>query len=254
MIGHEQLKQIFDANSFPAPTGPYVAVFRNTALDMSRVEDNGWNTCDVICLVDNDSITPLVGRTYPCYKYQLTNAQGGEACNWIASGWYPKAWQKGIHIKWPALVQLQSFVFLRSLDAVIGNADDYVQSGVVWDDFHGWSPDSAGCVTVVGNMNDGMRSDGWAVAYDWLYSKHAGINDFGLVLLCHEDLEAPRAIRIGSQGDAVNSLQSTLGITADGDFFAQSLAAVRKYAAANGVSGVLDGVARVDMLDKLGVS
>lgn len=59
-------------------------------------------------------------------------------------------------------------------------------------------------------------------------------------------------LRLGSRGSAVTALQRKLGITADGIFGPQTLAAVKAYQSRNGLS--VDGIAGPQTLGKLGLS
>ena len=97
------------------------------------------------------------------------------------------------------------------------DSDDYPEyNTIVADNFHGWAPLSAGCVTVKGNMKN--QSEDWLKAYQWLYSTHPNQTFFTVCILEHADIESEGSLKVGSHGQKVSELQRRLGIKADGDF------------------------------------
>jgi hypothetical protein len=223
----QRLKSIYERNSFHLRANyPHVVVIRNTdPKTLAHIADDGTNICDTVALVDADALIYLRGRSYPHIKYQREQVEGKSACNYIASGYYANAWRRGIHRGFEALVQNRSFTIYRSRDLVLGNEDDYVQTDIVADNFHGYAPFSAGCVTVEGKMNP--PEGAWKIAHEWIFRKHAEIPTFSVVILNHADLtDTGVSLRLGSMGDAVSALQRALKLRDDGEFGPMTFAAV----------------------------
>lgn len=252
-MNHDMIENLFAENQFILNwVRPFIAVFRETAPDKSHVQDTGDNCCDVICICDSDSVTPLLGRSIPHKKYQAAQIAGTGACNRIASGWYPSAFRPGNHTPyggpqggWRALIQNSPLVVWRSIkNHDWGDADDIdqnLQPHELWDNVHGFAPDSAGCITIMGAMNPPAATGHWKAADDWIYRKHASVRTFGLAVFEHVDLERP-GLRIGSSGHQVEALQRLLGIEADGVFGPQTFRAVRAKQLKSGLHD--DGVWR----------
>jgi len=249
MITQERLKSIYERNSFKIDiTTPHVVVFRNTDTRGDFVKDTGDNICDTILLVDADEIEVLPGRSYPHIKYQKQQLAGQGACNYIASGYYPYAWRRGWHRGFQALVQNQSFTIWRSRDLELGDDDDYVQNGIVADNFHGYAPASAGCVTVTGKMNP--PEGAWKKAYEWAYERHARTKIFAVIIMQNDDLSVKSSsLRIGSQGVLVGEVQRKLGIRDDDDFGPMTFESIRKFQAKVGLFP--NGICTQTTLDEL---
>jgi hypothetical protein len=250
------ISQILKANSFNYEV-PLILVFRNTAIEpdiqnSTYIPDVGDNCCDSILLIDDNDILALVGRSLPHKKYQAQQITGEGRANYIVSQYVAKAFRKGLHNGRRALVQNVKFVIFRSKDEILGNSDDYNEYDIVADNFHGFAPMSAGCITVVGNMAsiDGkVQADGdWKIAYDWIY----GMNNtfFNACILNHYDLKGEAALRLGSFGDRVYLLQEALrthgyeDVKPDGDFGPFTHERVRDYQlrAELNDSGIVDTV------------
>lgn len=253
------VNKLLEVNSFPALTEPTIICFRNTDVNGNKVEDTGMNLTDIYFLVDDKVIIgPLTGRSYANARYQAAQiewfkSQGktGECANKIASGFYQSAWTRGLHFGCKALVQNRKFLIIRSYDAVFGNDDDFLQFDIVADNFHGWSPASAGCCTVAGNMTkvdpsitvvpNQVATGDWAIAEKWIYEFHAtDAVAFTAIILEHEDLQLTPRLRVGSQGDKVKELQGKVGVTPDGDYGSNTHSYVKKYQRANGLKA--DGI------------
>ncbi len=218
-LDHNALIHIMDANNFRWNFHkPLVVVFRNTAYDETGVgagglyyqEDLGDNNCDLVLLIDDKQVISLSGRSLPHRRYQERMVRGTGRANRIATGYYRRCWKKGRHRGYPALVQYRSFVILRSSDMILGNEDDWFEYGeIVSDNLHAQAPYSAGCVTIQGKALP-RPTDGWALAYKWLYEDHADKTYFSAVILNHSDLDAHDCLRVGSTGDLVKAIQYAL--------------------------------------------
>ncbi|MBN2435615.1 MAG: peptidoglycan-binding protein [Spirochaetes bacterium] len=226
--GRDFIETIMQTNDFISESDklsvPTVTVIRNTSFQndgFSYVENTGDNNCDTVLLVDSDNHALLLeGRTLPHIKYIKESVQGKGKCNYIASQYRKQAFQRGWHRGNRAAVQNVKFVVHRTKDEILRNEDDYTEHDIVADNFHGWAPFSAGCITVKGKM--APMSECWALAYNWLYHKHKRTSFFDALILEHEDLEMQTRYRLGSQGEIVQYLQSLLSnrydIAADGIF------------------------------------
>ncbi len=243
--GKRIIEKLFELNSFGGfEARPLIAVIRNSSFNDGNLifcPDTGDNNCDTILLIDATACIALAGRSFPHKKYQAEQVAGISNTNYIASGWYPMAWIKGYHFQYPALRQHVKFVIWRSRDMVLGNDDDYNQTDIVADNFHGFAPWSAGCVTVCGVMYaQGGGDQDWKTAYDWIYSKPDAY--FSAVIFNFRDVESIEKnvlkLRIGSTGDRVLAMQELLSkhsteFTADGEFGPRTHAAVRLFQAKN---------------------
>ncbi|MCP4138531.1 MAG: peptidoglycan-binding protein [bacterium] len=100
--------------------------------------------------------------------------------------------------------------------------DDWNKYQVVGDNFHGWAPGSAGCVTVQGGMK--TLSGDWKTADNWIYNTNKDITYFSAAIFQYEDLiTKDHRLRIGSKGEQVKELQKKLNkagykLKIDGDF------------------------------------
>ena len=231
----DYVKQLFADNFFQHDftARPVIVVYRNIDSNGQFVADTGMNNCDRVLLVDASDIHVLTGRTYPNDKYQHNNVTGKSKANYIASGYYPTAWRKGPHFKLRALRQNAPFMIWRSKDMELMDEDDYNQYAVVADNFHGWAPASAGCVTVVGQMRPPVTGD-WKIADNWIYNTHAKTPLFSAAIFHHWDLDGQQRLRMGSRGEKVKDLQNFLNkkgaqLIVDGDFGPASHNAVRDY-------------------------
>ncbi len=248
-MNHEKIRDIMIKNDFITinnylPT-PLIVVFRNTAFmhgkyeknKISYLKDDGVSITDTVFLIDDKNILELMGRSYPHDKYQAQMVDGTAKANYIASAFYMKGLRKGFHRQvYPALVENIKFLVWRSLDMDLKDDDDYTERNNVSDNFHGWAPYSAGCVTVRGNMGKtGHREDNtgdWKIAYSWIYDMDETY--FNIAILEHEDLKGERRLRIGSRGDNVKGMQDQLyrcglDIKPDGDFGPWSHVIVRQF-------------------------
>lgn len=252
----DRIEKIFFSQSFKNFRYPCIFVSRNTRTDgdidnAAYVADTGSNSCDTIILLDDDLAYILTGRSYPHEKYQARQVSDQGAANYIATGYYRYAWRKGFHSGYRALVQNVKFTVWRSRDMEIMDDDDYTETGIVADNFHGWSPLSAGCVTVKGDMNP--PSGDWSIADKWIYSKPDTF--FDACILNFSDLEAKPALRLGSVGFRVENLQFRLstefGITikVDGDFGPYTHEIVRRVQRTIGLKD--DGIVKADLADIL---
>jgi hypothetical protein len=243
--GRTLIEKIMKKNGFKW-TGerPLIAVLRNTKQNddgsFEYVRDDSTNCCDTVLLIDRkrrDAIS-LTGRSFPHREYQARQVAHTENANYIASGFYPMAWRKGFHFKYRALVQHVKFMIWRSEDMELGEGDDRPQYGVVWDDFHGWAPDSAGCVTVKGTM---QKEDGdWGVAVKWIYNTNDPYTFFDAAILNNSDInDEEEKLRFGSGGSDVKKMQRLLskiyGIKIDGDFGPVTHNALIKFQRENGL-------------------
>jgi len=236
---------------------PIIVVLRETAKDLSKLEDNGENICDTIILMDTKNFIVVSGRSFAHKKYQINFMKGGEGCNRIASSYVPKAWVKGLHKKYRALRQNVNFYIWRSQDLIWGNKDDTVKLDIVGDNFHALAPWSAGCVTVQGYPQQpdkypgGIRGD-WKIVDNYLYNIKKNTQYFDACILERKDVEMnyPVALRIGSTGIDVRNLQKLLKITVDGDFGPKTFEALRKWQSGNGFFP--DGIAWPEVLEKIG--
>lgn len=261
------LPAAFAAARFPTPQNPCIVVLRNACVvdynyltpsngEMVLTPDSGRNICDSIVLVDGDGYTVLAGRSYPEIDY----INQGLNTNHIASSFLPKAYVHGLHQgKYKALIQGREFLIWRTSQGQATNAETKseteAQTGFrAYDNFHGFAPQSQGCVTVVGVMFDMYPSNShhWAIAYDWLYGKHANDGYFDLAILQAEDVFNPGpSLRIGSEGEDVKRLQEILQLETDGWYFGDTFAAVR--AKQRDLGMVDDGIVRQALASKLGL-
>jgi peptidoglycan hydrolase-like protein with peptidoglycan-binding domain len=194
-------------------------------------------------LIDGKGCIALTGRTFPHKEYQTKQVEGTANACYIASGWYPKAWIKGKHLgKYPALVEAIPFLYWRSSDMILGNDDDFNEYDSVGDNFHGFAPYSAGCVTVRGYMAPPQSTDDWKVAYDWIYSIHKNNQSFSAVLFNFRDVENLniQKLRFGSTGSQVEHMQTLLKkyipeMDVDGSFGPATHAALRTFQAKCGI-------------------
>ena len=216
------IEELLKKHNFPILEKPFILVLRETDQQLNFQKDNSENNCDSILLVSPDT-NPfyidfwLSGRSLTHKRYQDKMVKGTARANYIASGFYSNAWRKGHHRGYPALIQNRSFVIFRSKDMELKDEDDYPEyNTIVADNFHGWAPLSAGCVTVKGSMKN--KTEDWQNAYYWIYQKNNNQTFFSVCILEHEDLESEGSLKPGSQGRAVFDLQTKLGIKADGDF------------------------------------
>ena len=219
----ERILDIAERNFFDDFTqsiieNPLILVIRNSdKRNLIPISDTGSNCCDAIFLVSLSGIIPLQGRTIPHEKYQAQMVAGTNLANRIATGFYPGLYRRGKHRGHEALVPGKAFVFLRSTDMILGNEDDYPESYLVADNFHGSAPYSAGCISVIGKMNP--PTDDWALAHNWVYRENKNATRFSSLVLEHSDLrDNGHQFRIGSVGYQVSVLQRALGIEPDGDF------------------------------------
>ena len=221
------INQLLKTNHFSRRSQPLILVLRETTDELGYEEDTGDNNCDSILLISRHGSDCkidhwLKGRSLPHKKYQEKMVKGTARANYIASGYYMNAWRKGLHRGHEALVQNRSFVIFRSLDMQLKDDDDYPEyHTIVADNFHGWAPFSAGCVTVVGSMQN--KTDDWGIAHKWLYSEYSDITFFDCCILEHDDAvyydeSDYTSLRVGSVGPYVHALQNKLGIKPDGDF------------------------------------
>jgi len=226
--GKKLVETILKTNGFNW-TGerPLIAVLRNSKqkddTGFNYVIDDSMNCCDTVLLIGktgNDAVS-LEGRSFPHKKWQAKQAAHTANANYIASGFYPMAWRKGFHFSYRALVQHVKFMIWRSEDLEIRDGDDYAQYNIVADNFHGWAPDSAGCVTVEGSM---QREDGdWGAAVKWIYDANRSETFFDAAILNNSDIrDRDEKLRFGSGGEDVKKMQKLLsriyGVRADGDF------------------------------------
>lgn len=244
-MNHEKIRDIMIKNDFITindciPT-PLIAIFRNTAF-LSRdratyLPDEGNNITDTVFLVDDQDIYELMGRSYPHDKYQKRMVAGTAKANYIASAYYFQGLRKGFHLNvYPALRENIKFLVWRSLDMDLQDDDDYTERGNVSDNFHGWAPMSAGCMTVRGKMgkidHPEDNTGDWKVAYDWIYET-CSETFFNNAILEYDDLSMDRRLRIGSKGGNVYNMQERLrgnfNIKADGDFGPWSHEIVRQF-------------------------
>lgn len=227
MLTHEFLS---DDEHIKRPT---ICVIRNTNLKQQAafVPDLGDNNCDTILLA-GDTTYILHGRTLPHKSYVQKMLKGDSNCNYIASQYCPQAWQRGFHRGYKAAVQVKKFVIHRTKDAVLMNEDDWAELDIVADNFHGWAPLSAGCVTVEGKMQD--LSGDWGIAHEYLYNTNKNERYFDALILENRDLvlDEPR-YRLGSKGGMVEYMQSLLStrfeIKADGYFGPYTHEVVRQF-------------------------
>ena len=244
MFTRDFIKSLLEKNSIIHDfKKPLVVVYRNTNRNGEEVYDNGTNICDIVMLMDPVNFHILQGRTYPHDKYQDRMVRGVSKANFIASGYYEKAWQKGTHRGYRALRQNSKFIIWRSKDMELGDGDDWNEKGLVFDNLHASAPYSAGCVTVRGNGKN--PSGDWKIADNWIYNQNKNNHYFSLVIFQHEDLDGKPRLRIGSKGERVKALQKVLQesgqeIVVDGDFGWNSHIAVRRYQNARGFKS--DGI------------
>lgn len=245
-MNYNLLYKLYDIASFSVSSQPSIVVLRNTGANGSHIPDTGDNCCDTVVLVGKSSLIALSGRSIPHRKYQAQQMAGTANVNKIASGYYSAAFRKGFHRGYKALVQNRAFTIWRSLDMIYGNADDYIQNAIVADNFHGYAPYSAGCITVEGAMDP--PSGGWERALNWIYKTHERDTYFNAILFEHDDLSAnaPR-LRIGSTGEPVLRLQKNLtklGLPckADADFGPWTHMQLRIFQSRRGItpSGIMD--------------
>lgn len=252
-INLEDIVHLAELNSFNlvkenGQIPPTIVVFRNLtrqAGNFKHTEDTGDNLTDTVCLIDNDGVVTLQGRSYPHEKYQARQVAGTGKANYIASGYWPRAWVKGWHRGFKALVQHEAFTIWRSRDMELHvvdetPSDDFIMTGIVADNFHGYAPYSAGCVTVFGNMDP--PSHDWAIAQEWIYGIHENDKYVGAMILANDDFAFERAaLRLGSRGQKVAILQRLLArvlggsLKPDGEFGPMTFDAVRKFQRAAGL-------------------
>lgn len=227
------VEKMITLNSFDMDINkyPFIVVLRNTIIGPGNEyiyqEDTGMNNCDTILLVDQNNILALSGRSYANDKYQKRMVDKTDKANYIETSFIKKAFRKGKHLqKYPALVQNVAFMVKRSLDMDLRDEDDYSEYKIVCDNFHGFAPGSAGCITVEGQMSvnpkvEEMTGD-WKVAFNWLYNIHKNDTFFSAALIFFEDIElinkGVKSLRFGSYGPEVIKLQQKLQIKLDGDF------------------------------------
>ncbi len=230
----EYIKSLFQANSFPHDFSkrPVVVVYRNTDAAGNQLADTGMNNCDRVLLVDATTVHHLEGRTYVNDQYLSEQLKGLRQTNYIASGYYGNAWGKGKHFGYRALVQISPFLMWRSKDMELMNQDDWNMFAIVADNFHGWAPASAGCVTVKGDMKNPAHD--WKIADNWVYNTHAGDAVFSAAIFHHWDLDGAERLRIGSTGTLVRECQTFLNkngatLKVDGDFGPATHYAVRAF-------------------------
>lgn len=243
-ITKDNIKNILALNSFNWDgKTPLVVTFRNTVNSPNGYifqEDILTNNCDTVILMDEtSSIYILSGRSTPHKDYQTKVVAGTMNANYIATGFYQDIWIKGTHYAmnkgYNALIQNapKVFVIWRSKDMQYGNADDYSQSGVIWDDFHGWAPYSAGCVTVEGQMVP--PTGAWKIANEWIYTKHIKSPFFSCAMFNHNDLtDNTIKLRVGSSGILVVKMQDALNragfqMLSDGSFGPKTHEIVRQF-------------------------
>jgi len=238
---------------------PAIVVFRHTGPDtqgnLQRVLNTGANLMDVVVGCDANGVKVCgLGRSIPHTKYLEEQAQGKSNCNYVESQYQPQMWVRGNHLGYTGLVQQGTTLIHRTRDAVLGNADDYIQYGAegrVGNNFHGYAPFSAGCTTLNGNMSrypataKGSSAD-WAAFEAWFAAKPEDTIYAGLWLE-FDDLVARPALRIGSRGAAVTKLQTALKLEADGVFGPQTFLKVK-------ACGVKDGIVTQEFSAALGVS
>lgn len=246
------------ANNYLDLRFPAIVVFRHTAPnaqgDLQRVLNTGTNLMDVVVGCDADGVKVLgQGRSIPHTKYLEEQAQGKSNCNYVESQYQPQMWVRGNHLGYTGLVQHGSTLIHRTRDAVLGNADDYIQYGAegrVGNNCHGYAPFSAGCTTLNGNMSKhpgvarGSTAD-WAAFEAWFAAKPEDTVYAGLWLE-FDDLNARPALRIGSRGAVVTKLQTALKLGADGVFGPQTFLKVK-------ACGVKDGIVTQEFAAALGV-
>lgn len=214
-------------------TKPTICVLRNTNLKTGTgfVPDSGDNNCDTVLLTGEQTLV-LQGRSFPHRNYINKMLRKEGKCNYIASQYCPQAWQRGLHRGHKAAVQVKKFTILRTKDSALQNEDDWPEFDIVSDNFHGWAPLSAGCVTVEGDMK--TRSGDWEVAYEYLYQSNKEERYFDALILENEDLlmNEPR-YRLGSKGGMVEYLQSLLStrfeMKVDGFFGPYTHEVVRQF-------------------------
>lgn len=228
----EIVKEIFKRNSFNHDwSRPIVVVFRNTRVlktgAVEYVQDKGNNCCDLVLLVDPENLHVMQGRSLPHKKYvKKAIKRGGKGANYIVTSYNKDVWQKGSHRGFSALRQRTNKKFMvgRTLDELLMDEDDYNDYGIFYDNFHGWAPSSAGCVTVKGQMFRDGGSQDWRKAYNWIYSENKKQSYFSLAMLNYTDASRQNdRLRFGSTGIMVNNLQEKLTkkgiiIGIDGDF------------------------------------
>ena len=216
------IRNLLKKHNFSKPKNSFIFVLRETDKELNFQKNNSNNNCDSILLINYDSPDYVIhawlsGRSLTHKKYQDRMVKGTARANYIASGFYSKAWRKGHHRGYPALVQNKSFVIFRSKDMELKDEDDYPEyNTIVADNFHGWAPMSAGCVTVRGSMKH--LTEDWKKAHDWIYYRNKNQTFFSVCILEHEDIESKGSLKPGSRGQKVFDLQEKLGIKADGDF------------------------------------
>lgn len=229
---------------------PSIVVFRNTDKAGNEVKDNGMNNCDIILLLD-DELRVLTGRSFANKKYQQRqiDSKGRYGANKIASSYVKNAYRKGTHFGYQALRQNVSFPIIRSVDLVFGDEDDYYQYNIVADNFHGWAPASAGCITVEGRMQLPETGD-WKIAKEWIYGKHKNTDSFSAIVFERGDFENPNhCLRYGSSGDIVRQYQQHLksmsyDVDVDGKFGFRTLTATRQIEKKMGIDiDKCDGIA-----------
>lgn len=226
------IKKLFRQNSFEFRK-PLIVVFRNTVIEDNSIlyiPEVGSNICDTIFLVDDECIM-LRGRSYPHEKYQKRMVEGTDLANYIATGFYPDVYKKGLHKGIRALVQNRNFVIWRSRDMEFRDEDDYNETGIVFDNFHGLAPYSAGCITVAGGMKP--ATDDWEIADHWIYTKNTEV--FSAAVLNFSDILNPdiSKLRVGSVGFKVEELQRRLckfyRIAIDGEFGSYTHKILRQF-------------------------
>jgi hypothetical protein len=250
------IHRILSANSIKA-LYPLIVVFRNTAMtptgDLIEVADQGTNFTDVTLACDSDGVRAIgAGRSYPHSHYLMEQEQGISNCNYVESQYQPEEWVLGNHLGYTGLIQIGTAVIHRTKDHVLGNADDYFcygAEGRVGNNVHGYSPYSAGCTTIVGNMSKypytGQATGDWKAFEDWFAAKDKGTR-YSALWLEYEDLTARKALRIGSEGDVVMQLQTALRIPADGKFGPQTFLTLRNM-------GLRDGIVTEQFASTIGV-
>ena len=246
-MNREKIREILIRNDFisindPIPT-PLIAVFRNTAFIKNKItflEDHGDDITDTVFLIDDKDIFELMGRSYPHDKYQARMVNNTGKANYIASSYTFEAFRRWLHLgEYPALGQNKKFVVWRSQDMDLKDDDDYSESGIVHDNFHGWAPSSAGCVTVRGKMgkygHPEYNTDDWKLAYEWIYKTCKDDSFFNAAILEYFDVAYPsRRLRVGSHGQNVFDMQTRLqdfglDIKPDKDFGPWTHEMVRRF-------------------------
>lgn len=243
---------------------PTIWVFRNTVPTPKGylyVKDRGNNITDTVFLSFGKEVRTLLGRSLPHRKY----IRGGANYNYIAPSYNRYCWKPGNHLPsrgggYPALRQCGKFVIWRSGNSILFDEDDYDQYDIVWDNFHGWAPSSAGCCTVRGRMyKRGGGTRDWRIAHNWIYGTCRNFRRFSNVILNHWDIFGKNErMRVGSNGEPVTRLQTNLAkygikIGIDGDFGVCTHNALQSFQAArglgdDGIYGPKTGKALVDCI------